>query len=172
MQANVSAYKYPSRNGGSTNMNVGGKLGYGITDKHTIKFRYEHLTSPDILGGFDLFGTSTRRIAMEVDFYELENKFRLKNGHAIGITAAYYSFGVYSFDPRYYMTFSNDRNTMEISVIPKVHVLVKKKTSYMPGVSLGFGFSNDLDRWAFRPEIGWDGYLSAGAALTINLGKK
>jgi hypothetical protein len=39
----------------------------------------------------------------------------------------------------------------------------------MPGISLGFGVSSDLDRWAFRPEVGWDGFLAFGAALNYRL---
>lgn len=39
----------------------------------------------------------------------------------------------------------------------------------MPGIAFGMGISSNLDRWAIRPEIGWDGYASYGVALTINV---
>lgn len=59
--------------------------------------------------------------------------------------------------------------TGTITLIPKVHVLVGKSGSLVPGLGVGFGISTDLDRWAFRPEVGWDGYFALGAALTVNL---
>jgi hypothetical protein len=39
-----------------------------------------------------------------------------------------------------------------------------------PGFNVGLGLSNNLDQWAIRPEIGWDGFFSYGIALSMNPG--
>lgn len=172
VQANASGYYFPGRYGGFTNMNFGVKAGYGVVDNYTVKVRYEHLYAPDIAQGMEIFGSDPDAVSFELDYYELENKIRFRNGHALGLPFATYSFNMFVFDPRYYMTFPNDRNTFEWTIIPKAHLYFSPgQFSAVPGLSLGFGFSKNLDRWAIRPELGWDGYFSAGAALTINLSK-
>lgn len=173
VQANAAGYFYPGKYGGMTNMNYGAKVGYGISDNYTLKIRYEHLNSPDIAGPFrDILGSITP-VQLQIDYIEIENKIRLKNpNRAFGLPVAYYSTGAFSFDPRFYITIPNERNTVEFSFIPKMHIFFGDGAFFMPGLSLGLGLSKDLDRWAFRPEVGWDGFFAFGAALTFNLSKK
>ncbi|MBL7847247.1 MAG: hypothetical protein JNL40_07250 [Cyclobacteriaceae bacterium] len=170
VQGNYGRYYYADKYGGMTNENYGAKIGYGITDDYTLKFRYEHIATPNQQWFMDIFGT-TYPVKLEMDYYEVENKIHFSDSWgAVGIPISYYSrLQVFSFDPRYYFTFSNRKNTLEASIIPKVHLLFAKNIAFMPGLSIGFGISSNLDRWAFRPEVGWDGYASYGAALTFNL---
>lgn len=175
VQGNAAAYFYPYSNGlsnsnGYSNMNYGLKLGYGVDDRYTIKVRYEHLKTPDALGPFrDLFPDADP-IYLNVDYFEIENKIGLKKpGRAFGLPVAYYSVGAFSFDPRFYFTFQNKKKTFEFTFIPKMHIFFGNPPYVMPGISLGAGFSSDFQRWAFRPEIGWDGFLAFGAALTYRL---
>ena len=42
----------------------------------------------------------------------------------------------------------------------------------MPGLSLGIGLSNNLDQWAIRPEVGFDGNLNFGVGVNYNFTKK
>lgn len=170
IQGNYGRYYYAERYGGLTNENYGAKVGYGITDNYTLKLRYEHIAAPNQQWFTDIFGT-TYPLQIQMDYLEIESKIHFSDTRgAVGIPIAYYTnLQIFSFDPRYYFTYSNRNNTLEASIIPKVHLLFAKNIAFMPGVSLGFGVSSNLDRWAFRPEVGWDGYFSFGAALTFNL---
>jgi len=42
----------------------------------------------------------------------------------------------------------------------------------LPGFSFNIGLSEDLDKWAIRPEIGYDGYFNFGIGANVNFGKK
>lgn len=176
IQGNYSRYYYPegfANTGGLTNSNYGAKLGYGITDNYTLKFRYEHLTVPSQEWLVNILGPITTS-EVGLDYFEVENKIRFRNSRsAIGLPIAYYSsIDLFLFDPRWYITFPNQKNTFEVSVIPKAHIFIGEEIVGTPGLCIGMGFSSDLDRWAFRPEAGWDGYFSFGAALTFNLSPK
>jgi hypothetical protein len=166
VQGNLSAYL---ASGDMVNTNFGGKVGFGLTDEHTLKLRYERLRPVSV--EYQFSGSSYDSQMPAVDYFEMENKFKTGRRSAFGLTLGYYSFKVFSLDPRYYITFSNPENTFEFTLAPKLHIFLGEQTSFMPGLSLGFGLSSDLDRWALRPEVGWDGYVSYGAALTINLSK-
>lgn len=166
VQGSFSTYLSKGEN---INSNFGGKLGIGITDTYTIKLRYEHLEPTAFFWSSDpLFSIDYVPV---VDYFELENKITLGKSAAIGLPLAYYSWGSFSFDPRYYVTFVNRSKTIDCTFVPKIHILIYewKYTSITPGIAFGMGISSDLDRWAIRPEIGWDGYTSYGVALTINL---
>lgn len=169
VQGNYSLY---SAEGTSSNTNYGLKIGYGVSDNHTLKLRYERLNEAPRVQQTGLFG-DFNRAKHSYDYIELENKFRFKNSNiALAIPIAYYSFGIFMIDPRMYFTIPNESNTFELSIIPKAHIFLGESIKVMPGLSLGFGLSSDLDRWALRPEIGYDGYLSVGAGLTFNLSSK
>ncbi len=166
VQGNLSAYL---ASGDLVNTNFGGKIGFGLTDVHTLKLRYERLQPTAVRYQFS--GSAYENRTPAANYFEMENKFKTGRRSAFGLTIGYYSFNILSIDPRYYITFANPENTFEFTLAPKVHIFVKERASFMPGLSLGFGLSSDLDRWALRPEVGWDGYVSYGAALTINLSK-
>jgi len=161
------------------NQNFGAKLGYGINNWYTIKFRYERLKiNTDY--HLDSFFSLAPDYAV-VNFYEIESKFKFPNANiAIGIPIGYYgiqysdapTIGMLSIDPRAYFTFTNQKNKFEFSVIPKFHIIYDGYyLEYMPGISMGAAFSKDLDKWAIRPEIGYDGNFSMGICLNINLSK-
>lgn len=166
VQGSVSTYLSKGEN---INTNIGGKLGIGITDTYTIKLRYERLEPTAFFWSSDLIFDVDQVPA--VDYFEVENKFALGSRTAVGLPLAYYSWGSFSFDPRYYVTFVNRSRTIDCTFVPKIHLFVYdwKYISVMPGIAFGMGISSNLDRWAIRPEIGWDGYASYGVALTINV---
>lgn len=182
VQGNYSSYYEPWQNSSmpgffNTNNNFGTKVGYGINDRYTIKFRYEHfaiLTSYD----FELFDLSGLSDHISVNYFEIENKFKFKHANiAFGAPIGYYSFwvdnkatnGAFSIDPRVYFTFFGSSSKFELNFIPKAHILLIDGMIFQPGVCLGFGFSSDLKKWAIRPEVGFDGYVSFGISLNLNL---
>ncbi len=161
----------------NTNNNFGAKVGYGIHDRYTIKLRYEHIaleTDYDI----ELYDLSELSDYISVNYVEIENKFKFKHANvAIGAPIGYYSFWVnnkvknsfFTLDPRVYFTFFSSTNKFELNLIPKAHIWLVDGLIFNPGISLGFGFSSDLKKWAIRPEFGFDGYASFGISLNLNL---
>ena len=161
------------------NNNYGFKIGYGLKDGHTIKLRYEKLlVNQDNYS----FGSLDFSDPFEsVSYIEVENKFKFKRWDkdiAIGIPVGYYfikydnlsSDGILAIDPRIYFTTPlNASNTFELNIIPKAHMFLSEGIGVNPGISVGFGFSNDLSKWAIRPEFGYDGYFSFGVGLNVNL---
>jgi hypothetical protein len=70
--------------------------------------------------------------------------------------------------PRCFFTFRRS-DSFELNVIPKVRIFIADGVSFMHGISVGLGISNNLDRWAVRPEIGYDSYFSIGVGLSVNI---
>ncbi|MCB9285406.1 MAG: hypothetical protein H6563_15175 [Lewinellaceae bacterium] len=69
---------------------------------------------------------------------------------------------IFVFDPRLIYTYKAN-NYFSLSVIPKVHLFFGEGDAFlMPGITLGFGLSSNLDKWALRPEVGYDGFLYGG----------
>jgi hypothetical protein len=164
------------------NQNYGISVGYGFTDKYTVKARYEYI-DPTI---------TFQKIFDEIDedfnemnsmsYFEINNKLMLiDNVLSVSLPLGAYFYntkaidiknggmGWLSFDPRVYLTFFRSTNIFELSIVPKLHVLFGTFGGYVtPGISLGIGLSSDLDRWSIRPEIGYDNYLSFGIGASVN----
>lgn len=170
--------------GGFLNQNFGFGVSYGISDRYSLGVRYEYLqptatfqgTFADIADYFNGMNS--------FNYFEIDNKISLKkNKVAVSLPLGAYVFssdnenshrmglGWFSFDPRLYLTFFSSSKVFEMSVIPKAHCLFGSfGAAVLPGISIGAGFSNDLDRWSIRPEAGYDGYLSFGVGASFNLG--
>ena len=169
------------------NQNYGVSLGYGFTDKYTVKARYEYI-SPTITFQkiFDEINEEFNEMN-SMSYFEIDNKLMLINNTlsiSLPLGAYFYNtkavdiknggMGWLSFDPRVYLSFFRKTDIFELTIIPKLHVLFGTFGGYVtPGISLGIGLSSDLDRWAIRPEIGYDKYLSfgVGASVNFNTGK-
>jgi len=165
------------------NQNYGGSIGYGFTDKYTLKARYEYIAPTitfqkvfgDISDEFDGMNS--------MSYFEINNKLMLiKNTLTISLPLGAYFYnskvidvknggmGWLSFDPRVYLTFFRSTNIFELSLVPKLHVLFGTFGGYVtPGISLGIGLSSNLDRWSIRPEVGYDKYLSFGVGASFNI---
>lgn len=156
-----SASTYLSPYGGNINNNFGGKVGFGIGEKYNVKLRYEGILPGK--SNFDFYAS----------YLELDNKFKLGKNAAISLPFGYY-FGINSviFDPRIYFT-HNVNDKFELSVIPKCHFYIGgSDPGIIPGISIGFGLSKDLKKWAIRPEFGYDFFFSAGISFSFNLNGK
>jgi hypothetical protein len=164
------------------NQNYGISIGYGITDRYTMKLKYEFMdptiTFQKVFGEInsDFDGMNS------MSYFEVDNKLMfVKNMISISLPAGVYFYntkvldqarggmGWFSFDPRLYLTFFRSTKVFELSVIPKLHCLFGTFGGYVnPGISVGLGFSSNLDKWSIRPEFGYDRYLSFGVGATIN----
>jgi len=164
------------------NQNYGISVGYGFTDKYTLKARYEYI-DPTITFQkiFDEINEEFNEMN-SMSYFEINNKLMLiDNTLSISLPLGAYFYntkaidiknggmGWFSFDPRVYVTFFRSTNIFELSVVPKLHVLFGTFGGYVtPGISLGIGLSSDLDRWSIRPEIGYDKFLSFGIGASVN----
>jgi len=68
------------------------------------------------------------------------------------------------------MVFVTDRYTMKIRCERlKWNFDYENDLFFNPAISIGVGFINDVNKWAFRPEFGFDGFVSFGIGLNINV---
>ncbi|HQH24087.1 MAG TPA: hypothetical protein PLM01_11095 [Bacteroidales bacterium] len=153
------------------NDNIGIALRFGFTDKFNLGFRYEHLF---IRNEFELFD-ETEPYTGKLNYYELSSKINLKEDKmALDIPLGLYDYEgefILALDPRYIVTFRRSQN-FEINLFPKIHIFMCDGIQIIPAIGAGLGLSSDLDKWAFRPEIGLDGNLFFGAGFTVNLNKR
>lgn len=180
LQGAYSRYYAPNDSLPSTliNSNWGFSLGYGVTNRYTLKLRYEYISPSSIFK--NVFDTKDYNNLFSLSYIEINNKLRLvKENLAISLPIGAYfynrsalkgGFGsMMSFDPRLYISFFRSTNVFELSIVPKLHVLFGSGGgAFYPGVSLGMGFSSDLNKWAIRPELGYDSFLSFGVGANIN----
>jgi len=165
--------------------NFGFAAGYGVTEKYSIGIRYEHLDMSPAFGDiFDNEDLEDFSKITKMNYIEVNNRIRIKEDFiAIGIPAGLYlvndvtetaedfnSWGYFFIDPRIYFTFFAKTDVFELSIVPKAHIIAGfLGAQFIPGISLGIGLSSDLDRWAIRPEIGYDKYLSFGVGVNFNI---
>jgi hypothetical protein len=168
VQGSASAYyEFEEENVLNINNNFGFAVGYGVSDQFNMKLRYERINSDYSF----MFQNNQIDIKELANYFELSNKISLKKDKiALSIPIGIYQlseesglgnniFGI--LDPRLFLTFSKSK-TFEFNVIPKVHISLGDEITFMPGINVGLGLSSDLSKWAIRPEIGFDGYLTVG----------
>jgi hypothetical protein len=161
IQGSYSRYHYK---GQFLNENVGAKLSVAPNDWYNLKIRGEAMI-------VDQEGVDTY-------YFELDNKFSFRDPMLRDFIAFSLPFCLYhswwgnnfGLDPRLYFTFSNS-DKFEFTMIPKCHIIFGSSIGVLPGISVGMGFSKDLNRWAIRPEIGYDSYLSYGVGFSYFLKK-
>ena len=151
------------------NDNLGFSLGYGFSDNFNLNFRYEYL---DVKYEYDFWGINLA--SEKVNYFGLSSKINLKKDKlALGVpVGVYFADGEYLgiiLDPMLYVTFRNS-DKFEFNVIPKAHIGTQD-ISILPGISMGLGLSKNLDKWAIRPEIGYDGCLYFGMGMNVNFRK-
>ncbi|HQK67618.1 MAG: hypothetical protein GT600_05735 [Bacteroidales bacterium] len=153
------------------NDNLGLALRFGFTDKFNLGLRYEHLF---IRNEFELFDDN-EPYRGKLNYFELSSKINLKKDKmALDIPVGLYDYEgefIFAIDPRYIVTFRKSQK-LEINLFPKIHIFIGDGIQFNPAIGAGLGLSSDLDKWAFRPEIGLDGNLFFGAGFTVNLNKK
>lgn len=142
------------------NDNLGFGVGYGISDKFDLKFRYEYFDTKTRVQFFD------QEYNFEsYNYLELGGKFQLqedKMALLIPIGVYYYEYepgltgSLVNMEPRFIITLSGNNN-FETNIIPKATILYGGDgAAVIPGINLGFGISSNLDRWAIRPEFGYN----------------
>lgn len=152
------------------NTNYGVSAAYGFSENFNAGLRFEVLTN--IVSDFEV---EPDPLFKTIQYVEMRGKVNLLRDKIAFESAAGTYFNdaevvQYSLDNRLYFT-KKISNQFEMSVIPKVNLSTGFAGSGMPvqpGIIFGAGFSNNLDKWAIRPEIGYDGYLNVGVGMNYN----
>ena len=147
LMGNYSKYKFvEDGESEDTNDNFGLRIGYGVTDNFDVKLRYERL-SPEL-------GTDANYLAVAP-------KFGLKKDY-IAFTipvGAYFiktegeSESEFFTSPKLLFTYLVSKK-FEATFASKADIFFEEDADMLLGFNLGLGFSNDLNRWAIRPEVG------------------
>ena len=164
----------------STNNNFGFRVGYGISDKLDLKFRYERLIPRDGLVGEDIFDEGN---ITGVNYFSIIPKFALiPEKLSLLIPLSHYSFtedldgkesngSMNSIAPQIIYTLTNIKNKSDFSFGLKADCLLNNDGGggVLLGTTLGAGFSSDLSKWAIRPEVGAM-FIGGGAYLSYGIG--
>lgn len=185
LQGSYSRYNAVKDTSANLCNNFGFAANYGVSEKYSIGLRYEHLDMTPAFGDiFDSEDTEDFAQILKMNYFEINNRIRIKEDFiAIGIPVGMYiinditetaedfnSWGYFFIDPRIYFTFFAKSDIFELSIVPKVHIIAGfLGAQVIPGISLGIGLSSDLNKWAIRPEIGYDKYLSFGVGVNFNI---
>lgn len=172
VQGNGSYYQYINATYDTrpTQLNLGFKLGFGISNTYNLKVKAEYMMQT-----FDFLNEV--EIPINTTFLEVDNKIRLADFAAISLPIGVYIIGnepMFQIDPRAYFTMEASEN-VNFTFIPKCHVFFASGGSagFIPGFSIGAGFSSNINQWAIRPELGVDLMsVSGGISLTFNFGSK
>lgn len=152
------------------NNNFGLRLGYGICDKFDLKLRYERIILVE------------EADSDPVNYLDIAPKYQIIPGKFAGTLPLgfYFADGESQFvlSPKLLFTYpTSDR--FEITVASKADIFPDDETEVYLGFNLGLGISQNLNRWAIRPELGLminpgeEGrYWAYGVAVTGVLGKR
>lgn len=160
----------------NVNNNFGFRVGYGLSERFDLKLRYEHLM-PTNDNSEDFNGA---------DFISIVPKFALiPNKFSIMLPLSRYSWkdsfnytvtheSLFSIAPTLLYTFTSKNMKRDLSLGFKTDFLIgsdgeDESGAIIPGITIGAGFSSDLNKWAVRPEIGAT-FLGVGAFLNYGIG--
>jgi hypothetical protein len=144
------------------NNNYGFKAGYGLSDKFDLKLRYEKLMpveqEPD-----SKFKVNYMSIIPKVSLVDKKlsllvpiSRYNFKDEDQDGKPIKDHS---YSIAPQIIRTFTSKTNQADFSIGLKGDYIINSgedaENDFLLGFSAGAGFSNNLDKWAIRPEVGY-----------------
>lgn len=131
------------------NYNFGGTVGYGVLENFDLKLRYENLTSYDEAADGQrekahLISLSPKYMVIDkVLSFKLPFNYYFDNGSST-VSLAPAALGTLPVSNNFDMT----------GGIQYQHFFDEDINNYL-GASLGFGFSQNLDVWSLRPEVGF-----------------
>ena len=162
----------------SSNNNFGFRVGYGISDKFDLKFRYERLIPA---AGFNSDFNGDEEIK-GINYFTIVPKIALiPEKLSLLVPVSHYSYkevfngeevtgNLNSITPQLIYTLSNTKNKADFSFGLKGDFLFGDGSgSLLLGTTVGAGFSTDLNKWAIRPEIGAS-YIGGAAFLSYGIG--
>jgi hypothetical protein len=170
VQASISNYSgqdFLNEENVNLNNNAGFAIGYGFSDRFNMKLRYERIKTNFAI---EVFGVEF--MLNNYDYLELGTKVKLyKDIMSFSMPLFVYLIEdetLFGVDPRFFLTTRVNEN-FEVTVTPKAHIFFTDEVTVWPAMSIGFGISKNLKKWAIRPEFGYDGYLTVGLGANIYL---
>jgi hypothetical protein len=135
------------------NRNFGFRVGYGITDKFDAKLGYERC--------IPVWGEEADNLP-SVNFFSLSPKYTfIDNVFAVKLPINLYSFKdgesemYFAINPTLLGTLPvSDKFEVGLSTAYQIIFYEEEALDFL-SFALGFGISSDLNRWALRPEIGY-----------------
>jgi hypothetical protein len=163
--AGYQYYRYSGDNfSGKVSENLVARVGFGLSDRTDIYLRYERIEPSD-----------------GINYVSLTPKFSFANNEwaviiPVGIVFSdHNSTGIFSPG----LLYTKRKGAGFESTFMVGTNIFTEDPDFLLDFTLGFGLSNDLDRWAVRPEAGIhvnpgeDGYIwNVGVAITANLSAK
>jgi hypothetical protein len=132
--------------------NLGLQVAAGITSFMDLRLRYEYLCHPDSGDKYDS--------SYSGHVFGFGPKFSLVKDRLAVFLPVGFAFGedievedTWEFYPTVLLT-SPISNAFEINTSAKALIPFRKEQNTLYAVNLGFGISQDLRRWALRPEVG------------------
>jgi len=115
------------------------QLAYGISSKVDLRFRYVYIDGVSVVGIGPKFSLLKNKIA-----------FSLPIGTALGANAG----NTWELHPTLLFTVPAIKDKLDINLSPKYLMTLCKACEDLAAVNLGLSFSNNLNKWAIRPEYG------------------
>jgi len=158
----------------SNNRNFGFRLGYGITDNFDAKLSYERC--------IPVWGEEEDNLGA-VNFFSLSPKYTfIENTFAVKFPLNLYSYNDGDESESYFAINPTIIGTLpvnekfEFGLSAAYQVFFDEDFLDFLSFGLGFGFSSNLDRWALRPEVGYQfppdesdiGYFNFGLGFSYN----
>jgi hypothetical protein len=144
------------------NNNYGFKVGYGLSNKFDLKLRYEKLLpvdqEPDSKFKVNYVSVIPKvsLIDRKLSFLMPVSRYNFKDEGPDGKKLKDHS---YSIAPQIIRTFTSKTNQADFSFSLKGDYIINSgedtENDFLLGFNVGAGFSNNLDKWAIRPEVGY-----------------
>lgn len=133
------------------NQNFGGSLIYGVSNRLNLTARAERLHKNSGKAGLGY------EAATNLTYLEVGTKIKLKKDKvALGLPLGFYLIdeddSVVVLTPHLFLTHRLSQR-FDMNLTTRLTIGLQRVT---PGISLNIGLSSDLDKWAIRPEIGFD----------------
>jgi hypothetical protein len=144
------------------NNNYGFKAGYGLSDKFDLKLRYEKLMPVDQEPG-SKFKVNYLSVIPKISLMDKKlsllmpiSRYNFKDEDLDGKEVKDHS---YSIAPQIIRTFTSKANNADFSISLKGDYIINSgedaENDFLLGFNVGAGFSNNLNKWAIRPEAGY-----------------
>ncbi|HEU4632477.1 MAG TPA: hypothetical protein VFS22_00740 [Flavisolibacter sp.] len=170
------------------NNNYGFKAGLGLSDRFDVKLRYEKLI-PVNLEEDSKFKANYVSVIPKVSLKDRKlsflmpvSRYDLTDEDLDGKKIKDHS---YSIAPQIIRTFTSKTNQADFSIGVKGDYIINTgedaENDFLLGFNIGAGFSNNLNKWAIRPEVGYlfkpgDGIgfwnMGVGVQFILPTGKK
>ncbi len=122
------------------------QFAYGISEKTDLRLRYEYIWTKE-----GDFSTGTSVIGIGPKFSLVENKiaFAAPIGRALEGSA-----NAWEFHPTALFTIPLVEDVVDLNISPKYLIRLSQGSENLVAFNMGFAFSEDLSKWAIRPEFG------------------